>query len=107
MATFTVKQGDTLPALTATLVSANGSKANLSNATILFRMSDLYTTNLIEASAEILDPANGKVAYYWADGETAEAGRFYAEFVVTYASGKQETFPNTDPINVTIIRDLV
>ena len=57
--------------------------------------------SLIDRSAEIVQvfqPA--LVAYPWRQGDTDKAGRFEAEFRVSYLDGTFETFPNLGFIEV-------
>jgi hypothetical protein len=46
------------------------------------------------------------VEYSWQAGDTATAGLFEAEFRVTYAGGRIETFPNDGFIAVRISEDI-
>lgn len=59
-----------------------------------------------EAASIEGDPANGVVRYDWDAADTANAGRFEAEFEVTYSDGTVETFPNNDFIVVQIGGDI-
>jgi len=107
MATFTIKQGDTLPTLVATLKNPLGVPVNLTNSTVTFRMADINGTVKISSAVTEVDFSNGRVSYIWSESDTAEAGNFRAEFEVVNEQGKKETYPNTQPITISIVRDTV
>lgn len=107
MATFTIKQGDALPVLVATLKNPLGVPVNLSSSTVTFRMADINGTVKISSPVTEVDFANGRVSYIWLEGDTSEAGNFRAEFEVINSQGKKETYPNTQPITISIVRDTV
>jgi hypothetical protein len=46
------------------------------------------------------------VSYDWLPGDTDNSGEHKAEFKVTYADGRIETFPNNGFIHIPIIRDI-
>jgi uncharacterized protein YfaS (alpha-2-macroglobulin family) len=54
--------------------------------------------------ATIHDAPNGVVRYSWGTDDTDEAGRYRAEFEVTYADGSVETFPNDGFHDVVLTR---
>lgn len=107
MATFTIKQGDTLPTLVATLKNPSGQPVDLSSSTVTFRMADL--NGVLKASGAVteVDFANGRVSYVWSSDDTDESGNFRAEFEVINEAGKKETYPNTQPITISVIKDTV
>jgi hypothetical protein len=65
------------------------------------------STLKIDAGVTVTDPENGAIQYDWASGDTDTPGTYYAEFQVTYTDGSVESFPNTENLIVTIIRNLV
>lgn len=79
----------------------------LGGATVVFNMRhrDGGPTVLDRVVATI-DPSEGVVGYDWEFTDTANAGRFEAEFEVTYADGAVETFPNDGFIVVQINGDI-
>jgi hypothetical protein len=101
---FTIKQNDTSPAIQGTLTTA----ASLIGATATFSMKNSAGAVAInKAAAVISDVTNKVVQYQWTALNTAIAGEFEAEFELTYADGRVETFPNTDDyIQVTIYDDI-
>lgn len=102
---FHLKRGDTSPALLYRLDPA----VNLAGASVVFNMrhrgGGAVVVDRVAASVEG-DPSEGVVRYDWAAADTAAAGRFEAEFEVTYSDGTVETFPNSDFIVVQISGDI-
>ncbi len=101
-----IKQNDRRPAIRCTLLAANGSVVNLTGATVRFLMGLSGSTALVNQPATVVDAVNGVVEYAWLPGDTANAGRFQAEFQVTHSDGRAETFPNESYIVVQIDADL-
>ena len=99
--TDTWVQGDTEPAITATLNRAGAAEA-LGAASVKFQMrkSDdkQYTVN---AAATVVDAALGKVKYVWGSSDLNVPGEYLVQFEVTFASGRIET---SDPPNTIIVR---
>lgn len=92
---FHLKQGDQEPALQVIIYNPDTTPMNLSAvAGILFRMSKPGEAPTIAAGSTTgVDLVNGIVEYRWGPDDTDEAGEYRAEFIVTYTSGKEETFP--------------
>jgi hypothetical protein len=100
---FTIKQGDTSPALVADLKTPDRQPANLVGATVRFHMRNKRRSgDIVDQPAAVTDAANGQVRYDWQTGDTGTAGEFEVEFEATYADGTIETFPNKGYIDVTI-----
>jgi hypothetical protein len=98
---FTLKTGDTSPSITYALLPAT---VDLTGATVRFSMRtrDDGTVIVNRAAAVIVTATPPVVRYDWQAGNTTLAGRFDAEFEVTYAGGAIETFPNRAFIDVLI-----
>ena len=104
MLKFTIKRGDTSPALRIALLPDS---VSLAGATVRFQMRARGGATVIDRPAEVLtvfEPA--VVAHLWAPGETDMPGRFEAEFRVTYLDGAVETFPNLGFIEVFVTEDV-
>ena len=104
MLKFTIKRGDTSPALRFALLPDS---VSLAGATVRFQMRARGGPTVIDRRAEIqslFEPA--VVAHRWAPGETDQAGRFEAEFRVTNMDGTVETFPNLGFIEVFVTEDV-
>jgi hypothetical protein len=101
---FTIKRGDTSPAIRYALEPAT---VVLTGATVRFQMRARNGAVLMDVAALVV-PATGTptVEYSWQAGDTATAGLYEAEFRVTYADGKIETFPNEGFIPVRVNEDV-
>lgn len=107
--TYTIKQGDTAPALEATLLNENNDPAELDLAnevTFQLRGENISITDDTTGNVSILSEDNGDVQYVWEDGQTDVAGFYQAEFIVEYTNGRVQSFPNDDFINVRIEEDI-
>ena len=105
--TFTIKKGDTGPRLLYALSPA--AEIDLTGATVRFSMrSRVSGTVRISRAAAVIVTATvtPTVAYDWQTADTAVAELCDAEFEVTYAGGKIETFPNTGFIAVVVTDDI-
>lgn len=60
----------------------------------------------VNGTAELIDPAKGKVQYHPRPSDVAVPGTYNAEWEVRYADGSIETFPNREYIDVVIYQDL-
>lgn len=113
MADHSMKVGDTLPEITATLKDGNGNPVNIYQADVAFVMRSFDGTVALEAPADNLDDNaeenTGKVVYYWAPGDTDVPGGYWLEWFVTFngMSGDEfETFPNDGWKTLAIIGNL-
>lgn len=92
---FSLKVGDTAPALEAVLRDNTGSAVDLTDATVDLNVLHPRGGDVeVAAQATILNATDGLVEYSWAAGDTDVEGRYRAEFVVEYTDGSVETFPN-------------
>lgn len=98
MATFTIKRGDTAPALRYALLPET---VDLSGANVAFLMDGLG-----RLPARVIEARPAVVEYDWQPGDTVRAGLHRAEFEVTYSDGTVETFPNAGYLLVQIGEDL-
>lgn len=107
MADFTLKEGDTSPAITSTLQDAAGDAVNLTGATVKFIMTAKGdSTPTVDAAATVVTPLAGVVSYSWLAADTDTAGKYEAEWEVTFSGGAKQTFPNSTYLEVVILRDL-
>lgn len=105
MAALNIKRHDTRTAVKATLKSPNGAAVDLTGASVKFTMSK-YGVVIAGRDADVLDAANGVVAFVFTREETSETGAMKAEFEVTYPDSSVETFPNKGYIEINIEADL-
>lgn len=105
--TFSIKVGDRLPALRASLTDSSGHSIDLTGATVLFSMrkSGSSQPEVDEQPSSILDATGGMVEYQWAEGDTAVAGQYKAEFTVLL-SGLRMSFPNDSFFSITVFAAL-
>lgn len=103
---FSIKKGDRLPTLEATLKYADGGVIDLTGATVkLIMAATPGSTPKVATAGVVTNAAGGVVQYLWAAGDTDTAGRYVAEFEVT-ANGKTLTVPNDSYFEVHVTGDL-
>lgn len=103
---FTIKRGDTLPAIVTTLNEHAGA-IDLSGCSVaLFLAGILETDDELEFAAEVTDADTGAVQYQWESGDTDVSGVYQAEWQVTTAGGDILTVPNAGYDAVWIRDDL-
>lgn len=104
MLKFTIKRGDTSPALRFALLPDT---VSLAGAAVRFQMRARGGGTLIDRPAEVVRVFQPAVlAHLWLSGDTDEAGRFEAEFRVTNMDGTVESFPNLGFIEVFVTEDV-
>jgi len=104
---FYIKQNDTRPIITATLIDGDGSTVNLDGATVAFKMRKLgESTAKVDSSATVADATKGKVTYTWSASDTDTVGEYEGEFQVTFAGGGIQTYPNNKYIDIEITDDI-
>lgn len=106
MADFSIKKGDGLPALTATLIDANGNAVDITGCTVEFRMVDKARTIKVEDAAVVVNAVAGVVRYDWQTGDTDTAGAYRGEFRVTDGSAKVQTYPTTGYVAIDVLNDV-
>ena len=107
LTTFTIKQYDQEPKLTATLQNADSSAIDLSSAgTVLFLMRPVgSTTPKVQGTCTIVTPASGIVRYSWGTADLDTVGQFQAELEINWATRKQ-TIPNDSYFLVSVVDDI-
>jgi len=105
--TFTIKEGDTAPALKATLKRGDGDVVDLTGVqNIEFYLEDALEGIIVEddlsGNVSIVSASDGLIQYAWQDGDTDITGQKQAEFSVTFPSGDTETFPNSEYLYITV-----
>jgi hypothetical protein len=101
---FTIKRGDTAPAIRYLL---DPSTVVLTGATVRFKMRVRGWALVLDALATVVTATGTPtVEYSWQPGDTATAGLYEAEFQVTYSDGGIETFPNAGFIQVRVNEDV-
>jgi hypothetical protein len=101
---FFIKQGDTSPSVTFSLSPGT---VNLAGASVVFNMRlKKGALKISRGTAEIVTPSPPVVRYNWSANDTNTPGLYEAEFEVTYANGKIESFPNNENILIKITEGL-
>ena len=107
MVDFTIKENDTSPTFQRTLTDASGTAVNLSGATVIFKMYDqMRTTQVISATATLVDATNGVISYTFQTADTVTPGWYWVELEVTFSGGAVETYPNSGYISLLISKEL-
>lgn len=96
MSYFYIKQNDTSPSFLITCKDGAGTVVPIVGATVVFNMraKDSTDMKITRGACEVVDGAAGTARYLWQVGDTDTVGTYEAEFEVTFADGKVETFPN-------------
>lgn len=106
MAKIYITENDTTPEVEATLTDEMDNPVDLTGATVYFRMVEARGGgNVVDSTCNIPSPSEGKVIYNWSASDTADYGRYRAEFNVEYDSGEVETFPNAGYHTVIVKRN--
>lgn len=107
-ADFTIAQGTTSPLLTWQLVDSNYAVIDLTNATsVVFIMRKVSSsTPTVTAAATITNAEAGEVSYQWASADTASAGIYTAQFLITYSSGLTQMSPGDGYLEIMVEENL-
>lgn len=112
MADFSLKTGDLVPSITATLIDADGAAIDIAGADVTFVLRKIDAdAPTIESAATNLqvtdgtDGSKGHVRYDFIDGDTDDAGGYRGEWRVEFAEGPG-TMPNSRYVSVAIYDSL-
>lgn len=95
---FTIKTGDTMPALNVTLAEYDGTTPiDLTAAVTVTLRTSRPSGVIVEDAMTVVLATAGTVRYQWVAGDTDEAGIHTAEIVVAWPEGPQ-TFPASGTI---------
>jgi hypothetical protein len=112
MTDFSLKTGDTSPAIKYQLQDDDGNSVGISNFNeIRFRMRGATEPTLAvdddtAGAVAVTNATEGEVKYEWQSDDTDEWGEYYAEWEVEYSDGTVETFPNDGYIQIEILETL-
>lgn len=106
---ITVRQGDTTPTFTATVLDANSNPLNLTGCTVKFVMRNLSSSlPTVNAAMTVVSASAGTVSYAWSATDTATPGLFMGEIhVTTTSSGATYTYPNVGYLSIEIEQNLL
>lgn len=115
-ASFTMKQHDTLPTRTFTIVQTNPvdptgplipvDLTNAVSAKLIVSIDPSVMPRFTSALAFTGLRTSGQVTWTPISTDTAVSGKFLVEIQVTWASGEPETFPNDSYGSMVIVPDL-
>ena len=111
MAGLTIKRGDTLPAVEASLLE-NGVPVCLTGAFVHFVYIYIVDGKRYERTATVVSEAGGTVRYDWVEGDTDVPGKYRAHWRVTFptldAAGNNqvEHWPRVGYIDLVIEDDV-
>ena len=107
MADFTIKQGDVLPVLTYTIKTDAGATVDLTTATgVKFVMRSITALNTTtNATATIVTPSTGSVSYTFTSTDTATAGIYQGQWIVTWPAG-QQAFPTSGYVEIEVAENI-
>jgi hypothetical protein len=107
---YTIKRGDTAPAIAGVLLDARKRPVPIADDDVVrfyMRNRDLSQGGEIAGKlATVTDAEDGEVEYRWEDGDTDVDGVYDGEFVIEFFGGGKETFPNGEYINIVILPDV-
>lgn len=101
---YAIKVGDTARRVIDEL-KLDGIPLDLTGASVLFIMKGATDhTIYLEQPASIVDAVKGKVMYSFKNAETATAGSYNCEWLVTYPSQARLTVPDHDSVTLEIVK---
>ncbi len=100
--TFTIKQGDTSPAIARVLETAAGPIEIAAGDEVTFSMRAAYGGPVV-VDRQPCRIIGGIPVYYWQPGDTTRVGLHEAEFQITRADGAIETVPNGGYLVVNVV----
>lgn len=105
--TFSIKRGDTLPVLRAT-ITLNGEALDVTGSTVEFYFDRDGVT--LTRSATLVTPASGIVEYAFVSGDWApgafDVGRYLFEAQITFSGGDILTVPTSGQLSVRVTQDI-
>jgi hypothetical protein len=103
---FTIKRGDTLPSIRASLLDGSREPIDLTAASVRFIMRPAAGGSpTINQAATVTDAVGGGVLYAWGSDDTATPGEYLAEWEIAFGTAKL-TVPNGGYLRVLIVGDL-
>ena len=107
MADFSAKAGDTAIVWNDTLTYSDNTPVNLTGATVnlVVRTFD-SATPLFNSAASIVTPLAGTVSYSPTAVNTAVAGNYMGNWIVTFSGGAVQTFPTVGYLEIVIEQSL-
>ena len=105
---FTIKLGDLLPTLEATLFDESGASIDLTGATVLLLLKPASgQAPALSFDATVVDATAGTVRYDWPEPDAFLPLVYLAEWQVTFPGDLIETFPNDGYFVINIVPSLI
>lgn len=110
--TYKLKRNDTVPVIVLDVLNSDGDPYDLSDATsadfIMVTDDDARTEKVHDIDgADIASPGTlGRLTYQFSTADTDTAGKYLAEFQVTFSTGDKATFPESGYLHIDIDEDL-
>jgi hypothetical protein len=106
--TYVLRRNDAGVTIARTLTDEDGDAISIAGATVRFRMAPIAggATVVDEAATIVGDGTGGQVTYTFAAADSATAGRYLAEWQVTFSGGAIQTFPNGGYEDVLVTPDI-
>lgn len=104
-----IKKGDRLPAFAVTLVQADGSAIDLTNAStvrLYMRNLDTGTLKVNGVACVVENAAAGLVRYDWSAADTDTTGAYAAEFEITFVDSRKMTVPTRGALAVNVLENV-
>lgn len=101
------KRNDTAPSITNNF-TRSGSVVDITGATVKFKIMDSTGTpvNSANNACVVVSATSGQVRYDPSATDFANAGTLSGEFEITYNTGKIETWPNKEYVNIVVTADV-
>jgi hypothetical protein len=103
---FTIKQGDTLPALDMWFSDGKGAPIDLTDASVRLVITKPNWEVLLDKPCAVLDAKEGYAQYCWQEGDTDTPGIYWAEFKIIWPLGLRLTVPHVHYLRFEIVRKL-
>jgi hypothetical protein len=86
-ADYVLRQGTTLPSISAALEDDSGDPLSLTGATVEFVVRVPYREEVFRSAAVVTDIGNAIVQYDWRPIDVTDPGTYHAYWLLTYATG--------------------
>ena len=105
---ITYKAHDTGPALQVILTWGDGTRVDLTGASVVFSMRDVGRDRIViyRRPVTIVEPMFGQLEVAWQADDFALPGDYDAEFEVAFANGEILTFPSSGYLRIRVEPDL-
>ena len=103
---FYWKRHDTAPTIQVQLKDSAGNPVDVTGGTVKFLMKGTGGAPKVNASGTLVTPASGIVSYTPIAADTDTSGTYSVEWVITFAGGAKQSFPDPGYNSLTVTDDL-